>query len=116
MEEAVAKKVKTAVIITAGFKEVGNKELEDEVIAIAKKGNIRVLGPNCLGVFYSKSGIDTLFLPEMKTLSTGEEVVATPRPMPGSIAMITQSGAFGSAALDYLTGRQMGVSKFVSFR
>jgi acetate---CoA ligase (ADP-forming) len=115
MEEAVAKKVKTAVIITAGFKEVGNKELEDDVIAIAKKGNIRVLGPNCLGVFYSKSGVDTLFLPEMKTLSTGEEVVATPRPMPGSIAMITQSGAFGSAALDYLTGRQMGVSKFVSF-
>ena len=115
MEEAVVKKVKTAVIITAGFKEVGNKEMEDHVIAIAKKGNIRMLGPNCLGVFYAKSGIDTLFLPEMKTLSTGEEVVATPRPMPGSIAMITQSGAFGSAALDYLTGRQMGVSKFVSF-
>jgi len=115
MEEAVAKKVKTAVIITAGFKEVGNKELEDQVVEIAKKGGIRVLGPNCLGVFYSRSGIDTLFLPEMKTLSTGREVVATPRPLPGSIAMITQSGAFGSAALDYLTGRQMGVSKFVSF-
>lgn len=115
MEEAVQKKVKTAVIITAGFKEVGNKELEDEVIAIAKKGGIRLLGPNCLGVFYHRSGIDTLFLPETKTLSTGEEVVATPRPLPGSIAMITQSGAFGSAALDYLTGRQMGVSKFVSF-
>jgi acyl-CoA synthetase (NDP forming) len=115
MEEAVAKKVKTAVIITAGFKEVGNKELEDQVIAIAKKGNITLLGPNCLGVFYAKTGIDTLFLPEMKTLSTGKEVVATPRPMSGNIAMITQSGAFGSAALDYLTGRQMGVSKFVSF-
>jgi len=115
MEEAVAKKVKTAVIITAGFKEVGNKELEDQVIAIAAKGGIRILGPNCLGVYYSKTGIDTLFLPEMKTLTTGEEVVATPRPLPGTIAMITQSGAFGCAALDYLTGRQMGVSKFVSF-
>ncbi len=42
-------------------------------------------------------------------------MVATPRPLPGSIAMVTQSGAFGCAALDYLTGRQMGVSKFVSF-
>ncbi|MGD6853137.1 MAG: acetate--CoA ligase family protein [Candidatus Bathyarchaeia archaeon] len=115
MEEAVSKHVKTAVIITAGFKEVGNKELEDQVIAIAKKGGIRLLGPNCLGVYYSKSGIDTLFLPETKTLTTGEEVVATPRPLPGSIAMVTQSGAFGCAALDYLTGRQMGVSKFVSF-
>jgi acyl-CoA synthetase (NDP forming) len=115
MEEAVTKKVKAAIIISAGFKEVGNTELEEQVVAIAKKGGIRVLGPNCLGVYYSKTGIDSLFLPETKTLTTGEEVVATPRPMPGNIAMITQSGAFGSAALDYLTGRQMGVSKFVSF-
>ena len=68
MEEAVKKNVKAAVVVTAGFKEIGNKEMEDEVVAIAKKGNIRLLGPNCLGVFYSKSGIDTLFLPEMKTL------------------------------------------------
>jgi acyl-CoA synthetase (NDP forming) len=66
-------------------------------------------------VYYSKNGIDTLFLPETKVLTTGEDVVATPRPMPGNIAMITQSGAFGVAALDYLTGRQIGVSKFVSF-
>ena len=115
LEEAVAKKVKAAIIISSGFKEVGNKELEEQVTAIAAKGGIRVLGPNCLGVYYSKTGIDTLFLPETKTLTTGEDVVATPRPLPGNIAMITQSGAFGVAALDYLTGRQMGVSKFVSF-
>ncbi len=115
MEEAAAKKVKTAIIISSGFKEVGNQELEDQVVAIATKAGIRVLGPNCLGVYYSKTGIDTLFLPETKVLTTGEEVVATPRPLPGNIAMITQSGAFGVAALDYLTGRQMGVSKFVSF-
>ena len=115
MEEAAAKKVKTVIIISSGFKEVGNKELEDQVVEIAKKAGIRVLGPNCLGVYYSKTGIDTLFLPETKVLTTGEDVVATPRPLPGNIAMITQSGAFGVAALDYLTGRQMGVSKFVSF-
>ena len=115
MEEAAAKKVKACIIISAGFREVGNTDLEEQVVTIAKKGGTRVLGPNCLGVYYSKTGIDTLFLPETKTLTTGDEVVATPRPMPGNIAMITQSGAFGSAALDYLTGRQMGVSKFVSF-
>jgi acetate---CoA ligase (ADP-forming) len=115
MEQAVGKKVKAAIIISSGFKEVGNQELEEQVVTIAKKGGIRVLGPNCLGVYYSKTGIDTLFLPETKVLTTGEDVVATPRPLPGSIAMITQSGAFGVAALDYLTGRQMGVSKFVSF-
>lgn len=115
MEEAAAKKVKAAIIISSGFKEVGNLDLEEQVVAAAKKGGIRVLGPNCLGIYYSKTGIDTLFLPETKVLTTGDDVVATPRPMPGSIAMITQSGAFGVAALDYLTGRQMGVSKFVSF-
>ena len=115
MEEAAAKHVKACVIISAGFKEVGNVELEEQVVSVAKKGGVRILGPNCLGIYYSKTGIDTLFLPETKTLTTGDEVVATPRPMPGSIAMVTQSGAFGSAALDFLTGRQMGVSKFVSF-
>ena len=115
MEEAAAKKVKTAIIISSGFKEIGNHDLEDQIVAIAAKAGIRVLGPNCLGVYYSKTGIDTLFLPETKVLTTGEDVVATPRPLPGSIAMITQSGAFGVAALDYLTGHQMGVSKFVSF-
>ncbi len=115
IQEAAIKKVRAAVIISAGFKEVGNLDLEEKVVSEATKGNVRVLGPNCLGVYYSKTGVDCLFLPETKMLTTGEDVIATPRPMPGSIAMITQSGAFGVAALDYLTGRQMGVSKFVSF-
>jgi acyl-CoA synthetase (NDP forming) len=56
-----------------------------------------------------------LFLPETKILTTGDEVIATPRPIPGDIAIVTQSGAFGVAILDFLTGRQIGISKFVSF-
>jgi acyl-CoA synthetase (NDP forming) len=56
-----------------------------------------------------------VFLPETKILMTGEEVVATPRPMPGNVAIVTQSGAFGVAALDYMAGRQIGLSKLVSF-
>jgi len=115
MRDAAAKKVKAAVIISSGFGEIGNHELEMEVVAIARKSGIRVLGPNCLGVYDSKTGVDMLFLPETKILTSGEEVVATPRPMMGNIAIVTQSGAFGAAALDYLAGRQMGVSKFVSF-
>ncbi|MCW4016854.1 MAG: CoA-binding protein [Candidatus Bathyarchaeota archaeon] len=115
MKEVAQKKVKAAAIITSGFSEVGNHELEKEVTEIAKKAGIRVLGPNCLGVYDSKTGVDMLFLPETKTLTTGDEVVATPRPMAGPIAIVTQSGAFGAAALDYLAGKQMGVSKFVSF-
>src|SRR3972149_954216 len=115
MEDAAAKKFKVAVIISSGFREIGNIELEEQVATTAKKAGIRVLGPNCLGVYYSKTGVDTLFLPETKILTTGDEVVATPRPMRGNIAIVTQSGAFGVAALDYLAGRQIGISKFVSF-
>jgi acyl-CoA synthetase (NDP forming) len=115
MEDAASKKVKATVIISSGFGEVGNHELENQIATTAKKAGIRVLGPNCLGVYDSKTGVDMLFLPETKVLTTGEEVVATPRPIPGNIAVVTQSGAFGVSALDYLAGRQIGVSKFVSF-
>ncbi len=115
MMEAKEKYAKAAIIISSGFSEVGNRELENEVKRIAVEGNIRVLGPNCLGVYDPTSGVDTLFLPVTKTLISGEEVIATPRPKEGSIAVVTQSGAFGVAALDYLAGRQLGISKFVSF-
>jgi len=115
MEEAATKRAKAAVIISGGFGEVGNHELEERVKTIAQKAGIRVLGPNCLGVYDSGTGVDMLFLPETKVLTTGDEVVATPRPMSGPIAIVTQSGAFGVAALDYLAGQQLGLSKFVSF-
>jgi acetyl coenzyme A synthetase (ADP forming)-like protein len=115
MRDAAAKGTKAAVIISSGFSEIGNHELEEQVTTIAKKAGIRVLGPNCLGVYDSNSGVDMLFLPETKVLSTGDEMVATPRPMPGYMAVVTESGAFGASALDYLAGTQLGVSKFVSF-
>jgi acyl-CoA synthetase (NDP forming) len=115
MKDAASKKVKTAVIISSGFGEIGNHELENEVVTIGKKACIRILGPNCLGVYDTRTGVDMLFLPETKILTTGDEVIATPRPIPGDIAIVTQSGAFGVAALDYLAGRQVGISKFVSF-
>jgi acyl-CoA synthetase (NDP forming) len=115
MEDAATKKVKVVVIISSGFSEIGNHELENQIVTIAKKAGIRVLGPNCLGVYDSRTGVDMLFLPETKVLTTGDEVIATPRPIPGNIAIVTQSGAFGVSALDYLAGLQTGVSKFVSF-
>jgi len=115
MEDAASKRVNAVVIISSGFSEIGNRELENKIVTTANKAGMRVLGPNCLGVYDSKTGVDMLFLPETKVLTTGDEVVATPRPMHGSIAVVTQSGAFGVAALDYLAGRQIGVSKFVSF-
>jgi acyl-CoA synthetase (NDP forming) len=115
MEDAALKGVEAAVIISGGFGEVGNHELEDQITTTAKEAGIRLLGPNCLGVYNSETGVDMLFLPETKVLTTGDEVVATPRPMSGPIAVVTQSGAFGVSALDYLAGKELGVSKFVSF-
>ena len=115
LQDAGSKGVNVAIVISAGFGEIGNNELENKAKNMATKFGIRILGPNCLGVFDSYTGVDTLFLPETKVLKTGDVMVATPRPMQGNIAMVSQSGAFGAASLDYLTGRQIGISKFVSF-
>jgi acyl-CoA synthetase (NDP forming) len=115
MQEAAEKGAKAAVIVSGGFGEVGNHKLEEQVKKIAKEAGIRVLGPNCLGVYDPTTGVDMLFLPETKVLTTGDEVVATPRPMSGPISLVTQSGAFGVAVLDYMAGEQLGLSKFVSF-
>ena len=115
MEDAWRKKVKAAAIITSGFSEIGNTKLEDEVKQIISKAGIRVLGPNCLGVYDAYTGIDMLFLPETKTLMNKNVVIATPRPTPGNIAVVTQSGAFGAAAIDSLAGQEMGLSKLISF-
>ncbi|MCP8310755.1 MAG: CoA-binding protein [Candidatus Methylarchaceae archaeon HK02M1] len=114
MEDAGEAGVKAAIIISSGFNEVGNKKLEDDVVRIGLRSGIRIIGPNCMGIYNPYSGIDTLFLPEVKMLSSGREVVATARPFPGSIVLISQSGAFGAAALDYMAGHGMGVRAFVS--
>jgi acyl-CoA synthetase (NDP forming) len=115
LKEAAAKGAKGAVIISGGFSEVGNQHLAHQLHSIMKKTGIRILGPNCLGVYDPKTGVDMLFLPETKVLTSGDEVVATPRPMSGHIAVVTQSGAFGVAILDYMAGEQLGLSRFVSF-
>jgi len=115
LEDAARKGVMVATIISGGFSEVGNVKLEEEVKQIAKRSAIRIIGPNGVGVYDAYTGVDTIFLPETKTIKGDIEVVATPRPMAGKIAFITQSGAFGVTFLDYMAGREMGVSKFVGY-
>ena len=106
---------KAAIVISSGFAEIGNRELEETLVSTARKYDIRIVGPNCLGIYDAYTGVDTLFLPEHKFLSDGREVVATPRPRPGSVSFLTQSGAFGAAALDYMAGHGMGIRGFVSY-
>lgn len=114
IEEGASKNAKAAIVISSGFREVGNTELDERLTKAGRETGIRIIGPNCLGIYDPYSGMDTLFLPEVKMLSSGREVVATPRPLPGYISLVSQSGGFGAAALDYMAGNMMGVRTFVS--
>ncbi|HDH06865.1 MAG TPA: CoA-binding protein [Thermoproteales archaeon] len=115
MEDCGQKGVKAVTIISAGFSEIGNVELEKKVLEIARKYGIRIIGPNCLGIFDAYTGIDTIFLPYYKVLRDGRKLLSAPRPKPGYISMISQSGALGNAALDYMSGENIGINKFVSY-
>lgn len=114
IEDLGKKGVKVAVIVSAGFSEIGKTELERRVVEKAERFGIRVLGPNCLGVLSAWSGVDTIFLPYTKKLGDGREVLSTPRPGRGFVALVSQSGALGVAALDYMYGENIGLSHFVS--
>ena len=105
MEEAAAKGIPGIIIITAGFKEIGGEgvELEKKVIELSKKHNIRVVGPNCLGVINTNSEVSL------------NASFARIHPQPGNIAFVSQSGALCTAALDEAAGRNIGFSKFISF-
>lgn len=105
LEECGKKKIPSVIIISGGFKEIGNIELENQVVRIAKKYGIRVIGPNCVGVFDPYSGVDTFFLPKYKL----------ERPDEGSIAFISQSGALGSVILDWMSMKGYKISKFISY-
>ncbi len=115
IEEAGKVGTRAAIVISSGFAEVGNRDLEEKLLDTARRYGVRVIGPNCLGIYDAYTGMDTLFLPETKFLSDGREVVATPRPRRGSVSFLTQSGAFGAAALDYMAGHGMGIRGFVSY-
>lgn len=93
---------KAVIIITSGFKEVGQegRELEQRVIQIAKQGRIRVIGPNCLGVIVPGSKLNASF---------GGELPAT-----GAIGYLSQSGALMAAILDMANATGIGFSKLVS--
>lgn len=105
MEECGRKGIHAVIIITGGFKEIGRSDLEDEVVRILKKYRIRVIGPNCVGVFDPYSEVDTFFLPKYKLERPGE----------GNIAFISQSGALGSVVLDWMSMKGYKISKFISY-
>jgi acetyl coenzyme A synthetase (ADP forming)-like protein len=102
MEECVRVHVKSVIIITAGFKEVGpeGKKLEEEVVQIARRGGIRFIGPNCLGVISPAHKLNASFGGDL--------------PVPGNIGYISQSGALLAAILDLANANGIGFSNLVS--
>ncbi len=102
LEDCGRKNIPAVVIISAGFREAGMEGLERELelVDIAKEYNIRLIGPNCLGI------IDT-FTPLNASFSAGT-------PPKGPMAFMSQSGALGTAILDWAQAGRLGLSKFVS--
>jgi len=102
--ECGKKGVKGAIVISAGFKEIGEKglKLEERIREIAKENQISLIGPNCLGLINTdpKASLNASF-----TRTT---------PKQGNISFITQSGAICTAVLDYAKAEQIGFAKFVS--
>ncbi|MCX6688596.1 MAG: acetate--CoA ligase family protein [Methanoregula sp.] len=102
IQEAGEKRIPLAIIISSGFHESGavGKELEEQVITLAKKHHIRIMGPNCLGLMLPQQGINTTFDPVS--------------PKPGKIAFLSQSGAIITTIVDWSLPEEIGFSAVIS--
>ncbi len=100
VEECGERGVKGAIVISAGFSEIGRRDLEEKLVRTARKYNLRIIGPNCAGIMYTPSRLFASF--EMRCSH-------------GNIAFLTQSGALGAAVLAWLEEEQMGLCAFVSY-
>src|SRR5499427_3076575 len=94
--------VQAAIVISAGFKEIGPEGavLEKQLLVEAQAAGIRIIGPNCLGVMNPLTGLNATF--------------ATAVARPGSVGFISQSGALCTAVLDWSLKEMVGFSAFVS--
>ncbi|WP_017804111.1 acetate--CoA ligase family protein [Nodularia spumigena] len=94
--------VKSAIILSAGFKETGAEgiTLEQQILEQAHRGKMRIIGPNCLGVMSPRTGLNATFASAMAR--------------PGNVGFISQSGALCTAILDWSFSENVGFSAFVS--
>lgn len=102
VEECGQKGVQGLIVITAGFKEVGGegKRLEKQLIEVVQRYQMRMIGPNCLGVIDTTCNLNATFAALMAD--------------PGKIAFMSQSGALCTAILDWSKANAIGFSRFVS--
>ncbi|MEI7856680.1 MAG: acetate--CoA ligase family protein [Methanomicrobiales archaeon] len=102
IEEAGKKKIPLVVIISSGFRETGaaGVELENQVIAIARKYGVRIMGPNCLGLMFPHQGINSTFDPVSARA--------------GHLAFLSQSGAIITTMVDWSLPEEIGFSEVIS--
>jgi acetyltransferase len=102
IDDAGAAGVKAAVILSSGFAEAGpeGRALQDKILAAAKRRDVRILGPNCLGVMRTDCGLNATF-------------ARTPA-LAGNLALVSQSGAICGAILDWAHSAQVGFTSVVS--
>ena len=102
IEECVQAGVKGAIVISAGFKEIGEEgvQLEQEILKKARQAKMRIIGPNCLGVMSPITGINATFAKGMA--------------LPGNVGFLSQSGALCTSVLDWSLQEHVGFSAFVS--
>ncbi|MBA7536257.1 Peptidyl-lysine N-acetyltransferase Pat [subsurface metagenome] len=105
LEQCGQKGIKAVIIISAGFKEVGEAGLEREkkLKEIAEKYDMSIIGPNCLGIINTDPGVNL------------NASFARKMPEEGNIGFLSQSGALCTAVLDYARAKHIGFSKFISF-
>lgn len=105
MRECAARGVHNLVVVSGGGKELGGERaaMEADVHRLARELDVRVIGPNCIGVFDGRTRLDTFFQPQSRMA----------RPPAGKVAMMSQSGTVGIAFLEDMV--PCGMSKFVSY-
>ena len=99
MDEVGRKKIPGAVMIPSGFAEVGEQALQDELLAVARKHNVRIMGPNIYGFYYTPQNLCATF--------------CTPYDVKGKVALSSQSGGVGMSIIGFSRTTRMGVSAIV---
>jgi len=99
MEEVGRKYIAGAVMIPSGFAEVGEQRLQDELLAVAQRHNVRMMGPNIYGFYYTPQSLCATF--------------CTPYDVKGKVALSSQSGGVGMSIVGFSRTTRMGVSAIV---